>query len=438
MQIAKDIACRELDPRFNVQPSGLTLQYLNIEDQVAAALQQLELADKVIRSTKQSIYDDLKSLWAIAFWDAGHQGQELEAFLRNTAEIRKVFYQKQINNDITSLLHDHTVLVTFDGINGAGKTTLAKAVGKYLLSLDSGITEGKSALFGIPLKTSEFLGENLIPEIEHHLRKSRRGERVEHDSLELDLFAAQYQLALTRLAYELPPLAIFDRSYVGTLAKTKDFLQARRQEYVKFIEGEEKEDLLRRDYAGLVIETTPADKISIPAGMEKLASPEEIVEAQKGIKEIFRSLYPRVLPDSELERRGFKIRPVSLETSTPTLRYLLEHIKDKYVIADLAVIMSCDEGTSQKRQQERKVKTKRKSSDVKDGEIEWYTAFQRDLVIPNALYVGAEESLENQFRRVIHAVKERFEDKPNHFSHKITEGSISRYIKENHAIFTGV
>ncbi len=301
----------------------------------------LGFADKVIRRCKKSLYFDYKDE-SLHF--SGYYGQTM---------VRSNFYQNQIQEEVNALLHDQTVMVTFDGPNGAGKSNLVKLLEWFILSLDQRFLYGQNAR--ISPKVSAAGAESIQPQLDYHAKKVRDRERREIASLDFFGHLLQYAQALTRYAAERSPVQFVDRSYLTSVAKASDFIEQRQKEIHK---------------------------------RNILLLPEKFAE----------------------------------------LEYLIDHMKDKYVVPDLSVILLCDQQTSRKRQKSRS----KRSKDVDPREIGWYYFFQQQQVIPNAIYIDTiSTNHSNAFCTVINAIKERCEDKGGkhaEFAQKITPLSIEHFL----------
>ncbi len=303
-------------------------------------------ADKVIRRCKKSLYEDYLHSWENDSSDPNWP-----------VEIRQLFYKNQIRDEDISLnLHDHTIMVTLDGLNGAGKSTLQQLLEMYFSQITPKVLYGRSGK--MPQKISNAGPESIHTEMEYHRKKVEEGERALLHSMDFTAHLLQYALALTRYAKEQPPLLFLDRSYLTSLAKASDFVHSREKEIFR----DEPPGDDRKDYRKLM-----------------------------------------------------------------ELDYLIHQMKDKYVIPDLSVILLCDKKTSLERQRQRGNIKK-----VDALELEWYYFFRKGDLIPNALYLDTTSmSMEEEFREVVAAIKERCEDKEFSLADEITETSVSEFIKSN-------
>ena len=298
---------------------------------------ELVFFDKVIRRCKKSLYNDCLE-------ESEHDGISYPWSI----DARNHFYQNQIQEEANVILHDHTVMVTFDGINGAGKSDLIQLLEWFVSGLDQRSLYGGSNR--LPPKISRVGAESIQAHLDYHAKKVGDKERGEIASLDFFGHLYQYALALTSYAAEQPSVQFVDRSYLTSLAKASNFIEQRKKE----------------------IYSRP-----VPKGKEKFIE----------------------------------------------LEYLIGHMKDKYVVPDLSVILLCDLSASRKRQGGRLKRSKK----VDKREIGWYAFFQEQNVIPNALYIDtASIDLSQAFLMVVEAFKERCDDKGGkqaEFAQKITSQS---------------
>ncbi len=417
-------------------------RYLTVEK----IKRELEKADKRIRKEKESLYNRLLN-WC----RQDYRGSSEEVTkLYETLVLRNEFYKNQIEGDVNSNIHNNTVFVAFDGVKGAGKSSLAEKVTDYLLELDPYINKGKSgAHLEIPLKTSGFVGEGLSANLVYHQRKMAEKERVSETSLELDLYTLQFALSLTRLAYEQPLITIFDRSYITSLAK------AQKSSFDRYLDGIVghpfyKPDLKEQEFEhiGSLVEAFFYDRQYQYDHQQQLIiyELEQYVKSGKGKIRIprksskvkfwqqFCRLNRHNRPFVWFRRHRYSSYscPIYELCPFPLLSYLLSRIKGRYVLPDLSVIMLANKEIAEERQEERREETGRPLKEVGETELNWFNYFRGSNVIPNALYLE-NEPREEQFRQVVLAIKERFEDKGTRpgLVKKITNSSIARFYKEN-------
>ncbi len=167
------------------------------------------LADRVIRCKKISIYDLLldEADETLEGSDGGYLGRYYDA-----VDLRKQLYQNQNQDGLTKKLHDATVLVTFDGPKGAGKSKLAKAMARFVTSLDSPAEA--------EYHKSSQLADGLSSILETYQRKEKKGEQLPISDLDMDGRLLIYNVALAKIGAEKPAYAFLDRSFITTLAKS--------------------------------------------------------------------------------------------------------------------------------------------------------------------------------------------------------------------------
>lgn len=417
--------------RFRQKLYGRRLTNRKIRD-------KLEQVDKHIRTHKKSTYAQLLDQYnpyydRLADWP-------LINFHR-VLELRTEFYDNQIKSDITSQLHDNTVFVTFDGVKGTGKSKTATKLGEYFLSLDYSILTNKAGtcIIEMPMKTSGFIGEGISSNIAYHFQKVDQGERLEEPSLELELYTTQFKLALTRLGHELPALAGVDRSYIGTLAKSTGVVSAKEKEIIHHKMEWNLQKMIELYNLGRLRERCLSEKKKKKPTIRLSRQDRESIKMSDGIL-----IYLGPIPWAESSERFVEAflnlnswgrkNPFETDLRHTILSYLLTQIKGKYVVPDLSVIMLCDQEIAQQRQEDRQKKEGRVPKKIDPAELSWFQYFRDQNVIPNALYIDSEkENLEDQFQRVVYAIKERFEDKGTRptLVEKITAESISAFLKEN-------
>ncbi len=173
----------------------------------ASLSRDAHIADRVIRCTRISLYNLLED---VAFED--EDLWELYSNYVNTVTLRLWLYQNQNQDGLTEKLHDATVLVTFDGPKGAGKSKLAKAMARFVTSLDSSAEA--------EYHKSSRLADGMNAVLETYKRKEKKGEQLPISDLDMDGRLLLYNAALAKIGAEKPAYVFLDRSFITTLAKS--------------------------------------------------------------------------------------------------------------------------------------------------------------------------------------------------------------------------
>lgn len=283
------------------------------------------------------------------------------------ADMRYNFYKNQIQKEVNATIHQNTVLVTYDGINAAGKSGLIQTLEIYLERLDPGVFRGRQGKLG--LKTSS-LAEGLQPLLVYHENKVKQQDREEIISIDFLGHLFQFAFSLTKIAANKSPMNFLDRSYISSLAKGSCFIEKRNEDVLKKMGWIDQKD------------------------------PERVKWAQEK------------LPYYQLE-------------------YLIDQMRDKYIVPDLSVVLLCGPSTASQRQIEREKKKKIKSKPIDHQEVQWYYFFRDRDVLPNALYIDTEkETPSEQVKKVALAIKESCEDKNTEIMAKLAERITPQSIDE--------